>query len=252
MIKFFRHLRQKSLTSNKVLSYFLYAIGEIFLVVIGILIALQINNWNEEQKIQIKEIVNLEGLRSEILTSLEELKSDSSQHAEFYEATKKVHDFIHTKPALADSMYKTFYYASRYVYFFPTTSAYETLKSGNLEVIKSDSLRDMITDLYETGYRRILMKENTNRNANNVLSPYYKKHFRTKIFPENGDFTLNSIRYKISIPNDYNFIINDPEFESLISDAIHGRWVILYDFAQTISKAESCIEAIDAYLKDKK
>ncbi|MCE2612788.1 DUF6090 family protein [Flavobacteriaceae bacterium D16] len=50
MIKFFRKIRQKLLTENKFRQYIIYAIGEIFLVVIGILIALQINNWNENRK----------------------------------------------------------------------------------------------------------------------------------------------------------------------------------------------------------
>ena len=50
MIKFFRKIRQKMLTENKFSKYLLYAIGEIVLVVIGILIALQINNWNENKK----------------------------------------------------------------------------------------------------------------------------------------------------------------------------------------------------------
>ena len=50
MIKFFRRIRQKMLTENKFSKYLFYAIGEIILVVIGILIALQINNWNEERK----------------------------------------------------------------------------------------------------------------------------------------------------------------------------------------------------------
>ena len=50
MIKFFRRIRQRLLTENKFSKYLLYAIGEIILVVIGILIALQINNWNEERK----------------------------------------------------------------------------------------------------------------------------------------------------------------------------------------------------------
>jgi hypothetical protein len=50
MIKFFRKIRQKMLSENKVRQYLLYAIGEIILVVIGILIALQINNWNEGRK----------------------------------------------------------------------------------------------------------------------------------------------------------------------------------------------------------
>ncbi len=50
MIKFFRKIRQNLLTEGKTSKYFKYAIGEIILVVIGILIALQINNWNEERK----------------------------------------------------------------------------------------------------------------------------------------------------------------------------------------------------------
>jgi hypothetical protein len=52
MIKFFRKIRQNLLMENKTGKYFKYAIGEIILVVIGILIALQINNWNESRKLQ--------------------------------------------------------------------------------------------------------------------------------------------------------------------------------------------------------
>jgi NADH:ubiquinone oxidoreductase subunit 6 (subunit J) len=54
MIKFFREIRQQLLTENRFSKYLLYAIGEIVLVVIGILIALQINNWNEAKKQEIK------------------------------------------------------------------------------------------------------------------------------------------------------------------------------------------------------
>ncbi len=56
MIKFFRKIRQRLLTENKFSKYLIYAIGEIILVVIGILIALQINNWNELNKIKKSEI----------------------------------------------------------------------------------------------------------------------------------------------------------------------------------------------------
>ena len=50
MIKFFRKIRQNMIKENKVSKYMLYAIGEIVLVVVGILIALSINNWNESRK----------------------------------------------------------------------------------------------------------------------------------------------------------------------------------------------------------
>ena len=66
MIKFFRKIRQNLLMENKTGKYFKYAIGEIILVVIGILIAFQINNWNENRKIKHKETV----IQKELLASL--------------------------------------------------------------------------------------------------------------------------------------------------------------------------------------
>jgi hypothetical protein len=62
MIKFFRKIRQQLLTENKFSKYLIYAIGEIFLVVIGILIALSINNWSEQKKEKAKISVYLSNL----------------------------------------------------------------------------------------------------------------------------------------------------------------------------------------------
>jgi hypothetical protein len=70
MIKFFRKIRQNLLLENKTGKYFKYAIGEIILVVIGILIALQINNWNEQRK----QNRNLRDVYSNLLL---DIKSDS-------------------------------------------------------------------------------------------------------------------------------------------------------------------------------
>lgn len=62
MIKFFRHIRQNVIMENKTSKYFKYAIGEIVLVVIGILIALQINTWNEGRKARANEVKVVKGL----------------------------------------------------------------------------------------------------------------------------------------------------------------------------------------------
>lgn len=67
MIKFFRKIRQKLLSENKFSKYLLYAIGEIILVVIGILIALSINNSNELKKIRIAEKVYLKEIKSDLI-----------------------------------------------------------------------------------------------------------------------------------------------------------------------------------------
>ena len=55
MIKFFRHIRRNLMETGKTGRYFKYAIGEIILVMIGILLALQVNNWNESRKVQTQE-----------------------------------------------------------------------------------------------------------------------------------------------------------------------------------------------------
>lgn len=73
MIKFFRRIRQRLLTENKFSKYLIYAIGEIFLVVLGILIALQINNANEARKIN-QELVSInENIRQEFISNLDAL-----------------------------------------------------------------------------------------------------------------------------------------------------------------------------------
>ena len=69
MIRFFRNIRQSLLTENKLSKYLLYAIGEIFLVFIGIFMALQFNNWNEEKKIQKNITTTLNLLKDEINTN---------------------------------------------------------------------------------------------------------------------------------------------------------------------------------------
>ena len=244
MIKFFRKIRQNLLSEGNTGKYFKYAIGEIALVMIGILLALQINNWNEARKSSIKEIAILKSLRSELMTSLEELEHDYESSQFFHQSTKNIYDYIQTKPKLVDSMYSDFYKSIAFNYSFLKTSAYETLKSGNLELIKSDSLRILITDIYESYYGRIFKKIDTRRNAARVLFPYYQKHFRTI---RKGD-SISGYK-RLGIPNDYDTLINDPEYETLIYEALNGRRSAKGELERTIGAVENCINEIDKYLK---
>ena len=230
---------------NKTGKYFKYTIGEIVLVMIGILLALQINNWNEARKSNIKEIASLKSLKSEMKSSLRELKSDYESNQYYHQSTENIHYYIKNKPVLVDSMYQDFYNSVRFNYFFPKKSTYETLKSGNLEIIKSDSLRILITNVYESGYQRIIRKIDTRRNAARVLFPYYQKHFRTQLIKKDS----LSIVSLVGIPNDYDLLINDPEYETLIIEALRGRSGSIYDLESTIRRVEKCIDYIDKYLE---
>ena len=248
MIKFFRKIRQKLLAESKFSAYLIYAIGEIFLVVIGILIALQINNWNESRKASIKETKTLNILKSEMVTSLMELKQDQESNVRFYEAALNVYHYIREEPALVDSMYIEFYKSVQFNYSYPNKAVYETLKSGDLGIVKSDALRMLITNIYESGYESVIRKITTRRNAARLLFPYYKKHFITKKIAEDNDWAVYDF---YGIPNDYAFITNDPEYEALIVEAIRGRKIVMDDFTRTIKDVEHCIAEIDKYLKAK-
>ncbi|RPA68537.1 hypothetical protein EF405_08100 [Cyclobacteriaceae bacterium YHN15] len=75
MIKFFRKIRQKLLKENRVTRYLVYALGEIVLVVIGILIALSINTWNENRKDRAMEANYLKGISENLEGNISELEA---------------------------------------------------------------------------------------------------------------------------------------------------------------------------------
>ena len=84
MIKIFRNIRKKLLEQGKTASYIKYAIGEIILVVIGILIALQINNWNDTRKIRKSEQEILQDLKSELIINKIALEKIYNSHLDAF------------------------------------------------------------------------------------------------------------------------------------------------------------------------
>ena len=79
MIKFFRNIRQRMIKENRVSKYLLYAIGEIVLVVIGILIALSINSWNEDRLDKKEVAIYLEQIRTELAFDIKVFEKDLDQ-----------------------------------------------------------------------------------------------------------------------------------------------------------------------------
>lgn len=249
MIKFYRKIRQKLLSEGKTGKYLKYAIGEIFLVVIGILIALGINNWNESRKENQEEISNLKTLKSELEVTLEELKSDYNATKLFHNSTLNIQSWMRNKTIFSDSMSRDFFLSYQIANFYPKTSTYETFKNGNLELIKSDSLKTLITDIYEAGYKRLESKNNTS--GNNVMKDYVRNHFRVTSTANPEDDLRTLVDSHRAIPNDYSKIMNDPKYETLVSESIMHLRRKLRDFEFTIKTVEEGILKIDNYLKMK-
>ena len=149
MIKFFRKIRQKMLSENKFSKYLIYAIGEIILVVIGILIALSINNWNENRKNRISE--------SEYYCKLlADFELDRQNIAELYkesqhkiETSKKLLLDLNNKNRDKSFLVNNYLQALRTNAFSPSKVAMTDLvSSGKLNLLVNDSLKNSLVRYY--------------------------------------------------------------------------------------------------------
>jgi hypothetical protein len=153
MIKLFRQFRYDIIKQTKSARYLKYAIGEIFLVVIGILIALQINNWNEDRKSVIQEGLYLNRLLVENSENITTFNAEITRVKKGIETIKKFSEAL-KKNEVSDSLLvqranSYFQTGSIYPNFSPFTSTFDDLSStGNLKVIRNTNLRDRLVKLY--------------------------------------------------------------------------------------------------------
>lgn len=153
MIKFFRHIRQSLIMRNQTRKYFKYAFGEIVLVVIGILIALQINNWNEDRKSAMQEELYLNRL---IIENGEDLATFGKEIQTLKYGIETIELFSEAlnNPKCSDSLLLNkangyFQYGSIYPNFSSSTSTFDDLSStGNLKMVRNSNLRDGLVKHY--------------------------------------------------------------------------------------------------------
>ena len=148
MIKFFRNIRRSLLNENKMGKYFKYAFGEIILVVIGILIALQINNWNDVRKTKNYE--------QEILSLISQnLKNDSialsTQIAFSKEATHLTDNLLVevSKGIYSNDLNQKLGKIMSFEMFKSQSSAFEILKSKGIDVISDRALQLELISYYD-------------------------------------------------------------------------------------------------------
>lgn len=152
MIKFFRHIRQRLFAQNQFNKYLLYAIGEIVLVVIGILIALEIDTRHDISKNKELELKILKEISSDLKSDMLGLSDDLVLMDSISYACKEIIESLRE----SDDPSPQFGHALNYLritpHFDPNTSGYELLTSKGIELITNDSLRRTISKLYEIQY----------------------------------------------------------------------------------------------------
>jgi len=215
MIPFFRKLRKQLASDNKPLKYMRYAIGEIVLVVIGILIALSINNWNQDRQQRQKEKQILIELQRDLVSNDSILQHEINFQQNTVDEIKATIDHLKNKKPFNDTISV---YLKRTMYtelILFVSSSYESLKSVGVDIISSVDLRADIVNLFGNEFPRVATWINDEGRAQTeLLSPFYIKYF--EFTDEINPVALRFVD-KTRLIVDYNNLLKNQEFINAIS-----------------------------------
>ena len=206
MINFFRKIRKKLADDNKPLKYIRYAVGEIVLVMVGILLALQVNNWNTKRLSVEKEKELLTNLMENLRINKDQLKAQIRIDSQSVSSSKIISKTIKNKMPYTDSL--GFHFNQPRKIYPPnlTFSAYTTIENYGFEIIRSKSLRMEIIKLFDDTYPELNnVVDNINRDVfGPSIEPYFLNHFELM----EGD---------ILKPNNYDFLLQDQQLVNLLA-----------------------------------
>ena len=203
MIKFFHNIRKTNLTEGKMANYIKYAIGEIVLVVVGILIALQVNNWNEHQKQKKKETVYLQNLSIDLKKQIHLLNfyidfediilkdcKDIIAHYEQNSGFKKMDSIF---PKINDL-------SARVTFTNTNTTLLELLNSGEINVIENETLKKELMEFNQLLER---FASNTVHNNTNLVDQIVVRSVM-----KNSNFAYSSYSNKMKSMLQENFTMS--------------------------------------------
>jgi hypothetical protein len=234
---------------NKTGKYFKYAIGEIVLVVIGILIALSINNWNEANKQQLKsENLNLR-LQKQINENIKQAKK--RRHYLKIQIEQMISLMLMVGEPLGDFEIKEFdtklsiILIDHHIGLDLNTLA-EAQDNGEIASIKSDSLRVALYKLVSIN-KTIEERESIANGDNlNFVVPYFYKNINGRNISSNN---YNSYKEKIGYSklknHNYNKILNDREFENLLDYRIYYSQEMLGNYDELQEYLEYIRDLLD-------
>ncbi|MEQ9308910.1 MAG: DUF6090 family protein [Balneolaceae bacterium] len=225
MLRFFRTIRKKLMehpskgrTRNKVRTYLLYAIGEILLVVIGILIALQINNWNENKVERKQELKILEQINADL--------EENNNNIEFIvEALTGIDQSIDSVLTSLEQKKVISYFSvyvsmiHRKVFFNNSISGYSLLSNSFGTIIQNDSLRNSIVLLYESDFTNILERQK-------IMFDIHEQHLYPqshRLFTINQNVQINApwlddVSYNPYIPINFDELTENIEYINTIKN----------------------------------
>lgn len=236
MLFLLRKIRRKLMEKNKVTTYLLYAIGEIILVVAGILIAFSIDSWNQERLKLKKEIDILQAFNLQFENDLLQFEEALSMYLESENSIDIILNHMERDLDYHDSLDHHFFLSTRiWIDADMANHVFETLKTLGVTLISNESIRDDIALLYEDDDLWI----------KNFETKYvdFLFHASERIFPTrfqdfwHGDYQDANFSKGTMKPLDFELLKNDQEYlYYLRTQKNHIGWMIKRPIQDTRSK----------------
>lgn len=244
MISFFRKIRQKLLEKNRMTRYLIYALGEIMLVVIGILIALGVNNQNEARREAAKESQIIEALHSEFEENLNSLKYDIGRIKKMVSAQKLVLSLINSRDLPSDDVLDSLLsLALINMTWNPSSYVLNDLKnSGQISKLSNPQLQSLLFG-WERHYENVIeFAEDDLRSSNDFLN-YIKEHGSTR----NVDFqyltNLNREYSRSTFEFSNSTLFYEIGFENVVDDKYTTSILLLDQYEKSIEIIENLLIA---------
>lgn len=240
MIKFFRKIRQRMISENRFSKYLLYAIGEIILVMIGILLALQVNNWNEYKAEKRIEKTLMNNLNTEFRNNLHKLKESITQYEETEKSIRLLMSFMQfTSDELKHINTDSLIAKAIDVYDYSPTqnSLTEILASGNLKLITKDSLKTALLEWSAELNEKEESWQTLDDFNQNLVLPYLTKNASMRNIDK---YSLMKWEAKSKFKVNYEKLFNDIEFENHLDNL---GWAVV-NYSMSLERLKYIVEKL--------
>lgn len=255
MISFFRKIRQNLFAENKFSKYLIYAIGEIALVMIGILLALQVNNWNEAKKANLEEMAILKSIKIDFQNVIAECQENNIFRERVLNATNALYDLInfnnrnYTKTQLDSIMAVLFINPT---YNNQTGSLDVLFNSGKINLIHNSDIKEkliawpqQIDDVKED-------EQYASEHLRGSLYGFIRKYVSVRdinLRIDYKDLKMFNRESESKFTSNYEGLFNDIEFEGILGTRELPVAVSLIQTNDLIETAQSIIALIDKELE---
>jgi hypothetical protein len=218
-------------------------------VVIGILIAVQINNWNEERKESDIEIDVLNEISENLGEDIVSLENDIKLNKAGIKNVQIIENALVSNETVSDTLLAHFGQITFNATYTFKKSGYKNLSGIGFQIIDKDSIRKSITNLYETQYSFLKEREEA---AEKVTYDYLNSRFQEYFKEIKLDTSINQHSFqKLYYPKNYEGLKSDDDFQRLLDYSKEIKYGNIYDINMVLKSIRSTKNLIDTYLEKK-